>query len=102
MPPDLGETHDPLAADDDAFRDEQLRLEVRGPAEAAEPAPRRNYPMVGKAGFVRPAHHLPDRPGRPRTAGPFGDVPIGGDTSRRNSPEHVQHFAREWRRGHAR
>ena len=102
MPPGFGEADDPATAHRDAFGDQQLGFQMGRAAESPETPAGSDHPVVGQAGFIRPAHDLSDGPGGSRPAGPLGDIARGGDTARRNAPEHVQHFAREGRGSHAR
>jgi hypothetical protein len=102
MPAGLCEADDAPAPHREAFSDQKLGFQLRRAAEAPETAPCGDDPVVGEAGFIGPAHDLADGPRGAGPSSPFGDIPIGGDPARRNAPKHVQHFARERRRGHAR
>src|SRR5688500_5434822 len=88
---EAGELPDSAAGHGYSFSAEELPFELEVAAEAAEPSARGDDAVAGNAHRVALAHDVADGAARARAAGGRGDVPIGGDTARRDSPDGSEH-----------
>ncbi len=97
-PAAFDEVADPGSGDGNALCREKRALEPEVSAEPAEPAGSRHHAVAGDVGGAARPHDVADRPMRAGSSRGGGDVTVGGDPARRDSPHDGQHARRERRR----
>jgi len=83
-----------LAAERDAFGDEERALDVLAAAVPAEPAAGGNHPVGGHIGSAA-AHEVADGACGAGPAGECGHLTVGGDPSGRNAAHNREHLRAE-------
>src|SRR5688500_10199295 len=84
-----------IAGDEDPFGAQQLALELKVAAEAAQTSAGRDHPMTWYRLRSAFPHDVPDRARRSRAARRRGDVAVGGHPARRDAPDDGEDFRAE-------